>query len=217
MLAVSLGVTEWMYISKIDKMKSKEQLKKERNDSYSVFWLKISNLDYHGPIIILGGLSFIFAWGTIYLSSEGNKIAAWFTTLLTAICVKFLTDKLVKLRDKEKMKDKGSAAIRNLDTVLSNLVKVKDRGRLEDVDYIEEQIINAIEDWEDVIPDLKYRDRVNQAREINRKIDALKKSNENKNAEIKELEKTLEFEMNKARNFNLNSIPSFSGGTASNY
>jgi hypothetical protein len=94
---------------------------------------------------------------------------------------------------------------------------LNDRGRLEDVDYIEEQIINAIEDWEDVIPDLKYRDRVNQAREINRKIDVLKKSNENKDAEIKELEKTLEFEMNKARNFNLNSIPSFSGGTAGNY
>jgi hypothetical protein len=198
-------------------MKTIEQHKKERRESYHLFWLKLTNLNYWGPIFIFGVFAFIFAYGTIYLTDIDNKIAAWLTTLLTAICVKFLTDKLTTLKHREKFENKGLGAVRNLDTILLNLLKMKDKRRIEDIDYIEQQIIDAIEDWEDIVPDLKYRDRVNKAREFNKKIEDLKRDNENKDVEIAKLEHDLQLQMEEARNNNLNSLPPFSGGTASNY
>jgi hypothetical protein len=198
-------------------MKNIEQHKKERNESYKIFWLKLTNLNYWGPIFIFGVLALIFAFGTIYLTEQNNKIGAWLTTILTGICVKFLTDKLTTLKHKEKFENKGLGAVRNLDTILVNILKMKDRKRIEDVDYIEQQIIDAIEDWGDIVPDLKYRDRVNKAREFNKKIKDLKKENENKDFEIGKLENDLQLQMEDARKHNLNSVPPFSGGTASNY
>jgi len=204
-------------LTTIDFMKTIEQHKKERKESYQLFLIKTTNLNYLGPVLIFSVLSLFFAWATIELSADDNRIAAWVTTLLTGLSVRFLTNKLIKLGDKEKLENKGLTAVRNLDSILLSLLKIKERARVEDVDYIEEQIINSIEDWEDILPDLKFRDRVNKAKDFNRKIQELEQSNEDKGSEIKELKSKLELLMNNSRDIHLNSVPTYSGGTASNY
>ena len=201
--------------------RSPDDMKKERNDSFLYFWYKITNINNLGALLISGVLGLISSWSTIYFASQDNtvvawKIAAWLTTIITGICVKIFMDKIAKIRDSEKLESKGLSAVNNLDAILSNLLKIKKDHSIDEIEYTQNLVINAIDDWEDILPNLQYRPTVNKIREYDRQIDDLKNSADKKDEEIKKLRINIEDLINKAKDYNLNSIPEYSGGTATN-
>lgn len=159
-------------------------IKKERDESYRIFWYRFSNLNNAFPTLlslILIGTTYCYL---INQASQKEKAFSLIVSLLSGISVKWFTDTITKIKEEHKIKERAISSVRQLDSLHLALVKSVNYNTAE-MKHIEEGIILAIESWNDILPELKYRDRTKIIQEIDKQVKDL---NETQNKNISQAE-----------------------------
>lgn len=94
-------------------------------------------------------------------------------SLLSSLSIKWFFDLFSKIKDEAKIKDRAILAVRQLDILHMTVLKDKNYNTIE-MKNIEFGIVSAIESWNDILPELKYRDRKYIMQEIERQLNELK-------------------------------------------
>jgi hypothetical protein len=147
-------------------MESVELAKKERDNAFLILIYRITNVNISLPILfsLIGMIG--FASGSIYYSSidgKNSKLLEWLFITLSTISTTYFMERLNKIREKIKMSNKAISAVRNLDKICVDLINLKisessNTQLCSKIEMIEGCLVNAIDEWSDILPDLKYRD-----------------------------------------------------------
>jgi len=157
-----------------------ELLRKERKESYLIFWLRFTNLRNLFPIVFSIICIILTYYFLIILSDQNNtvfgqsfKIVSLLFSLLSGLSVKWFSDILVKIRDGNKIKERAIISVRQLDSLHLSIITSQNYSTSE-MKNIEDGIILAIESWNDILPELQYRDRTKIKQAIERQMTDLK-------------------------------------------
>jgi len=203
------------------KNKSLKEHLGELKENWGIYFITMLQPDNLPKILIYLFIITISFIVSIVYDNPDNKWVNIIAVIIGAVSVNLFSSHLYSLRNDSKLIIKGESAVRNIENILRTIGLIKKANKIgENFEILKNQTILLIEDWRDIIPNLNYRDLLNEMTELNNKIEDLENNNvkiENeKNDEIKKLKQQLQEMVNLNRSYGWNSIPSLSGGTANN-
>ena len=206
-----------LFLKRIN-MNKTEMLKKEMKESYLIFFFKFLNFKNLLPLVIsilCICITFYLIYTTPALKSEnigvGIRYIMLIFSLLSSLSIKWFFDVFSKIKDEEKIRDRAILSVRHLDSLYLTIVKDKNYNTIE-MKNIELGVLTAIESWNDVLPELRYRDRTKITQELERQIKELEeKTNTLTKEEYEEKIKAIKTDIQETEYLGLN----YSGGIRS--
>ena len=143
------------------------------------------------PLIFWGICSIGCFYFSLTFKVEKYEWLNYVGTLLGAISVNLFTNNVDNIKGNKKLKEFGLSTIRKFDTILECVVHIRKTKKFDNVAMLllEKQIISNICELEDVVPDLKYRDKLNQIKTLTDEIEILEKNKKLDNDEQIKLSK----------------------------
>lgn len=143
-------------------MENIELAKAERDNAWEYFKLRISNIDIILPIAFYFLCSVGFGLTSAIYTGDSTIVRILFI-LLSGIAVRMFTDHWNKIQEKSKIRHKAFSAVRNLDSIRLSLKRIENSesensnliARIKDIDW---NIQNSIDEWSDILPEIKQRD-----------------------------------------------------------